>query len=107
MLFRLVLIRVVRVHALLDAVPNRDIVGEHPDYVANREAYLKIFKETFLEGMPPEAGVPENWESMWMKAFAADPTQPDDYGPNERSPSWTVSVDLDRYSAAENLKAEN
>lgn len=80
-----------------DVVPDLDVVGEHPDYVARRDHYLQIFRETFMGDMPEEAGLPEDWESLWVKAFAVDPTHPDDYGPNQRSPSWTVAIDLDRY----------
>lgn len=94
--------------------PMRDVVGEHPDYAARREYYRQLFHEAFLGPVPSEAGVPEDWESMWAEAFAADPDRLDDYGPNGRSPSWTVRVELDRYvgrraaaeaEAAEPLKA--
>jgi hypothetical protein len=34
-----------------------------------------------------------------MKAFSADPSHPDNNGPNQRSPSWKVSIDPDRYVA--------
>lgn len=80
-----------------DFVRDRDIVGEHPDYKTRRDYYLQIFRETFMEGVPTEAGLPEDWESLWIKAFAADPARPDDYRANQRSPSWSVRIELDRY----------
>ncbi|MGE0533370.1 MAG: metallophosphoesterase [Pirellulales bacterium] len=83
-----------------DAVPGRDIVGENPDYRQHRDRYLKIFEETFLGEKPSEVGLPEDWESLWVKAFAADPDHPEDYAPNQRSPSWSVPVELDRYIRA-------
>lgn len=48
---------------------------------------------------PAEAGSPDEWEALWIKAFAAKPDHPDDYGPNQRSPSWSVPIELDRYVA--------
>ncbi len=82
-----------------DAVPGQDVVGQHPDYLADREKYLQIFREAGLGKLTDEAGLPDEWESLWIKAFAANPAEPDDYGPNQRSPSWQVSIDLDRYLA--------
>lgn len=84
-----------------DTDPLRDVVAEHPEYAARKEYYQQIFKETFLGSVPPEAGQPEEWESLWMKAFAADPAHSENYGPNQRSPSWSVKVDLDRYVSRE------
>lgn len=83
-----------------DVVPGRDIVGQHPEYQAHRERYLQIFEECFLDDTPAEAGSPDEWEALWIKAFAADPDQPDNYGPNQRSPSWSVPIELDRYVAS-------
>ncbi len=80
-----------------DTVPDREVVAEHPDYATRRDYYQQIFKETFMGTMPNEAGLPEDWESLWMKAFATDSTRPEDYGPNWRSPSWTVKIELDQY----------
>ena len=80
-----------------DVVPDRQVVAEHPEYRAQRDVYLQIFETTFMGPVHRDAGLPEDWESLWMKAFAADPTNSEDYGPNERSPSWQVSIELDRY----------
>lgn len=82
-----------------DSVPDRDVVGEHPDYMRHRDAYLKIFRETLMGPEPADAGLPEEWEAMWLKAFAADPAKPGDYEPNQRSPSWEVRIDLAKYAA--------
>jgi hypothetical protein len=88
-----------------DSIRGRDVVGEHPEYKQAREAYLQIFRECFMAGKPDEAGLPEDWEALWMAAFAPDPKNPDDYGPNGRSPSWQVKIDLDRYVAQQPAEA--
>lgn len=80
-----------------DVVPERVVVAEHPDYQARRDYYLQIYRTAFLDVDPAEGGLPEDWESLWMKAFAADPENSADYSPNERSPSWQVEIELDRY----------
>lgn len=80
-----------------DVVQGVDVVGQQPDYRAHREFYRRLFAEAFLGPMPPDAGEPEEWEGFWMKAFAPDPKRPTDYGPNPRSPSFTIKIDLDKY----------
>lgn len=80
-----------------DVVPEIDIVGGQPDYKASPERYKKLFREAFFQKVPPNAGMPNDWEALWMKAFAVDPADPVDYGPNARSPAFTIRVDLDRY----------
>lgn len=88
-----------------DVVPDRDVVGENPEFQARRDQYLQIFRETFMGPIPDDAGTPEDWESLWVKAFAADPKQPGDYRPNERSPSWEVPIELDRYVSPAMIRA--
>lgn len=81
-----------------DVDPERDVVADHPDYRSQRDLYLRLFQEAFLGDVPEQAGQPEDWEALWARAFAADPKNLEDYGPNERSPSFTVEMDLKAYT---------
>jgi len=83
-----------------DAVPGVDIVGQHPDYLADAAYYDQLFDDQFRSAIPPEVGQLADWETLWVSFFAADPDNPTDYGPSVRSPDFTVDMEFDRYITA-------
>lgn len=93
--------RMVLTQLKRDVVPETDVVGDHPDYAKQREHYRQLFTEMFQGPIPGEAGLPEDWEAFWMRAFASDPKDPANYDPNERSPSFTIKINLDDYISRE------
>lgn len=80
-----------------DVVPEMDVVGNQPEFKRDPERYRQLYRESFLGQIPADAGAPNDWEALWMKAFARDPDNPADYGPNSRAPAFTIPIDLDSY----------
>jgi len=86
-----------------DSVPGVDVVGQHPDYLADAGFYDQLFSDQFRGAIPPEVGAFSDWESLWVSYFAADPDNPTDYGPSVRSPGYSVDMDFDRYLTADRV----
>lgn len=80
-----------------DSVPGVDVVGQHPEYLADPAFYDQLFIDLFKGTVPPEVGVLSDWETLWTSYFAVDPGDPFNYGPSIRSPSFTIPTDFERY----------
>ncbi len=82
----------------VDSVPGVDVVGQHPDYLADPAYYDQLFLDQFRGSIPPEMGTLSDWEKLWVDHFAADPSDPTGYGPGVRSPAFSVDMDFAEYT---------
>lgn len=70
----------------------------HPDWNA---AYFDAYLSDMFNGEVPEGF--ENileWENLWLAAFAADPSNPLDFGNGVRSPSGELLINYDAFVTA-------
>lgn len=81
----------------LDVVPGVDVVGNHPEYLADPDFYDELFVDLFRGSIPSEIGTFSDWERLWVDFFAVDPSNPGDYGPSIRSPAFSIPIDFEQY----------
>jgi hypothetical protein len=72
---------------------------QHPDFdePEERAYYEQYLDDLFLGNPPPGFDDILDWEGLWMIAFAADPTDPFDFGDGERSPQGRLEIDFFDY----------
>ena len=87
----------------VDVVPGEDIIGQHPEYLADPDYYDQLLSDQFRDAIPPELGDLSEWEALWLNFFAADPDDPSNYGDSVRSPSFTVDLEFQRYLTANRI----
>jgi hypothetical protein len=76
-----------------------DFLMQHPDFdePEERAYYQQYLEDLFFGNPPPGFGNINDWEKLWMIAFAPNPDDPFDFGDAQRSPRGQLEIDFFDY----------
>lgn len=80
-----------------DAVPEVNVIAEHPEYQAEPEYYHQLLADLHGGSVPSHIGDLREWEVLWLLTYASNKKEPLDFNPNFRNPNIDLDVTYSDY----------